>query len=294
MTRTVAGEWRTPHQLLGNQEFAGHASIHDDATAAALGFRGGTIEGPTHFSQFTPLLADLWGQEWFEVGCLSAHFQNAVYDGERVRASVTVPDGDGRLATIAMEKEDATPVLTGTASLGPHHPETELERRLARLRPPERLVLLDKLAVGDRPPPEPARVGFDEPKGPLYPFSLAQKLGVITEPHPWYRESPWGRAVLPLEMVSVLTQYTSDEVFPIRQPSVALFVDQEIRMVRGPLFVDTDYELQREVVALSESRRTESFWVRTEVREAASGEVVATTLLHTGVLKESHPDYPTD
>lgn len=294
MTRTLTGEWRTPRQLLGDQEFAGHASIHDDATAAALGFRGGTIEGPTHFSQFAPLLAGLWGREWFEVGCLSAHFQNACYAGEKVRASVLVPDGGSRVVTVSMEKEDGTQVLTGTASLGPLHPETELDRRLAKLRPPERLVLLDKLAVGDRPPAERVRMGLGETKGPLYPFSLAQKLAVITEDHEWYRDSPWGKAVLPLEMVSVLTQYTSDEVFPIRQPSVALFVDQEIRMERGPLLVDTDYELQREVVALSESRRTESFWVRTEVREVGSTDVVATTLLHTGVLKESYPDYPAE
>jgi hypothetical protein len=48
----LIGPWRTPVQMLAAQEYDAHASIHDDSTAQKLGFRGGTIEGPTHFSQF--------------------------------------------------------------------------------------------------------------------------------------------------------------------------------------------------------------------------------------------------
>src|SRR6202007_2755378 len=51
----LAGPWRGPRQMLAAQEYDSHASIHDDATAKALGFKGGAIEGPTHFSQFAPL-----------------------------------------------------------------------------------------------------------------------------------------------------------------------------------------------------------------------------------------------
>jgi hypothetical protein len=289
----LTGPLRSPRQMLGRQEYAGHASIHDDGVAAALGFSGGTIEGPTHFSQVAALAAELWGQEWFEVGCISAHYQNACYEGERVRASVEAPSEGARRARISVEKEDGTPVLTGTASVGPEHPSTEVEERLARLRPPESLRIVDRLSVGDRSAPEPVRMDFEQPTGPMYPFSLAEKLEVITEPLPWYTAeggaaSPWGRPVLPLEMASVLTQYTSAGAFPVRQPSVGLFVDQEIRMVHGPLFAETDYVLEREVLALSESRRTESFWVRTTVRDAASKEIAAVTLLNTGVLKESY------
>ena len=53
----IAGPWRRPHQMLHAQVYDSHASIHDDATAQKLGFQGGTIEGPTHFSQFAPLCA---------------------------------------------------------------------------------------------------------------------------------------------------------------------------------------------------------------------------------------------
>jgi len=38
-------------------------------------FQGGTIEGPTHFSQFAPLCERIWGPAWFATGCLSAHYR---------------------------------------------------------------------------------------------------------------------------------------------------------------------------------------------------------------------------
>ena len=54
----------------------------------------------------------------------------------------------------------------------------------------------------------------------------------------------------------------------MRKPVVGLFADQEIRMHSGPLFVGQAYEIDREVVALSGSRRTESMWIRTRVFRA--------------------------
>ena len=72
----LAGELREPKQMLAEQEYGGHLSIHDDEMAEKLGFQAGPIEGPTHFSQFVPLLVDLWGNQWLEQGCLSSHFLN--------------------------------------------------------------------------------------------------------------------------------------------------------------------------------------------------------------------------
>ena len=77
-------------------------------------------------------------------------------------------------------------------------------------------------------------------------------------------------------MLSVLFQYTArDDGFPVRGPAVGLFADQEIRLVEGPLFVAEDYELEREIVAISASRRTESLWVRTSVMRPGTDRVVA-------------------
>ena len=109
---------------------------------------------------------------------------------------------------------------------------------------------------------------FDQHMGDLYPFSLEQKLKVITEPSAYYSQelNPWGRAIIPMEMLSVLFQYRArEDRLPIRGPAVGLFADQEIRLLRGPLFVGESYATEREVVALSGSRRTESVWMRTTV-----------------------------
>jgi hypothetical protein len=51
----LTGPFRAPRQMLGDQEYDGHTSVHDDATADKLGLPGAPIEGPTHFSQFDPM-----------------------------------------------------------------------------------------------------------------------------------------------------------------------------------------------------------------------------------------------
>jgi hypothetical protein len=294
---TLTGPLRAPKQMLAAQNYDGHDSIHDGATAAQLGFKGAPIEGPTHFSQLEPLLFSCWGQRLYEQGCISAHYKNMVVEGEEVRAALSGALGSTRVQ-ISAEKKDATPVLEGSASLGPEHGETELSRRMAALGAPQKLVILRDVRVGDRGAEvERVRMGFGQHLGNMYPFTLADKLKKITELCAWStpqggRDSPWGRPIIPFEMVCVLAQYTSERSrFKLRTPHVGLFADLEIRMLKGPLFVDQDYFLEREIVALSESRRTESYWVRTRIRESDSGQPVAETLLNHAAMKDSFPDY---
>src|SRR5262249_54301232 len=137
------------------------------------------------------------------------------------------------------------------------------------------------------------RMAFDQYMGDLYPFSLRQKLERITEDSILYAggaDNPFGRPIIPLEMLSVLFQYKArEDRLPSRGPAAGLFVDQQIRFVNGPLFVDQDYELGREVVALSGSRRTESLWVRTTVFDSKQpASPVATMLLNHAILKDSY------
>jgi hypothetical protein len=285
--------------MLADQRYDGHKSIHDDAMAEGLGLRAGPIEGPTHFSQFDPLLYRVFGNEWFETGCISAHYQNMVVEGEEVRAFVQPDPAQPRFVRIHAEKRDGTPVLTGTASIGdadvfPH----ELPQRIARLRPPTGLVINRDLKVGQRGATvEKIRMGFDTHMGDHYPFTLADKLKVITEPSPWYTQewgaaSPWGRPIIPTEMISVLLGSTSAQAgLSGRKPAVGLFAGQQIRLVKGPLFVDHDYELEREIIALSESARTESVWIRTRVFDARTHELAAEMILNGAVMKASYPNY---
>lgn len=298
----LCGPLRRPRQMLAEQTYDGHLSIHDDKMAEDLGLRAGPIEGPTHFSQFDPLLFQLFGQAWFESGCISAHYQNMVVEGEEVRAFVQPPEGDGRAARIWAEKRDGTPVLTGTASVG-EVPDSahEIPQRIAKLRPATGLVINRDLRVGQRgAAAERITMGFDQHMGDHYPFTLAAKLKVITEASPWYTPeggsaSPWGRAIIPIEMISVLLGSTVNQAaLRGRGPAVGLFAGQQIRLVRGPLFVGQAYDLEREIVALSESARTESVWMRTQVFEAGTRTLVVEMILNAATLKASYAPYETE
>jgi hypothetical protein len=294
---SLAGPWRRPHQMLNAQVYDAHASIHDDATAQKLGFQGGTIEGPTHFSQFAPLCESLWGRAWFETGCISAHYRNPSFEGEEVQAILAKPGSGQKQCKIRMVKRDGTEVLQGTASVGPDGPPTALVQRLTELKPLADPVILRDVKVGMKTKRQTVRMDFDQNMGELYPFSLKDKLKVITEPSPYYRNdakpgSPWRRPVIPMEMLSVLFQYRSrDDRLPIKGPAVGLFADQEIQLVRGPLFTGEDYQTEREVIALSGSRRTESLWLRTTVF-ANDDLPVAKMLLNLASIKDSYPEYP--
>jgi hypothetical protein len=293
----LIGPLRTPRQMLSAQKYDDHTSIHDNETAQKYGFKGGTIEGPTHFSQFAPLCVALWGPRWLAQGSLSAHYRSACFEGEKVRAIVAKPQGDATHTTIRMEREDGTEILRGTAAVGGNNPPSALEQRISELRPPESPVILRDVRPGMRTQRIAVRMNADQHMGALYPFSLAQKLQVITEPSPWYSaagaaSSPWKEPIIPVEMVSVLLNYSGDAAsFPVRKPVVGLFADQEIRMHSGPLFVGHPYEMDREVVALSGSRRTESLWIRTRVFQPGGEEVLATMLLNAAYMKDSFPGY---
>jgi hypothetical protein len=297
-TPMLCGALRQPRQMLADQKYDGHKSIHDDAMAEGLGLRAGPIEGPTHFSQFDPLLFQLFGPAWFETGCISAHYQTMVVEGESVRAFVEMPAPGATFVRIHAEKADGTPVLIGSASVGEPTQPHELEQRMAKLRPPTGLVINRDLKVAQRgAAAETIRMGFDQHMGDHYPFTLADKLAVITEPCAWYTpeggaSSPWGRPIIPTEMISVLLGSTiAAAQLGGRKPAVGLFAGQQIRRIAGPLFVDQDYDLEREIVALSESARTESVWVRTKVYEAGSRKLVAEMILNGATMKASYPHY---
>ncbi|MDD9970999.1 MAG: hypothetical protein OXR73_32470, partial [Myxococcales bacterium] len=59
----LAGPVRTPRN---SAKHAGAGSIHDDATAQKLGFRGGTVAGSLHMEQFPPLFIEAFGDTWLQ------------------------------------------------------------------------------------------------------------------------------------------------------------------------------------------------------------------------------------
>jgi hypothetical protein len=192
-----------------------------------------------------------------------------------------------------MTRKDGTEILRGTASVGRDVTGTALSQRLKELKQLTDPVILRDIKVGMKTARQTVKMDADQHMGDLYPFSLAEKLKVITEPSPWYggSDNPWGRPIVPFEMLSVLFQYRArEDKLPVRGPAVGLFADQEIRLLRGPLFVGETYALEREVVALSGSRRTESMWVRTTVF-GMDGAPVASMLLNGASIKQSYARY---
>ncbi len=289
---TLVGPFRTPKQMLAEQEYDGHTSVHDDETAEKLGLAGAPIEGPTHFSQFDPLAVELWGHEWFERGCISAHFENMVIEGEEVQATVTRTGSTSARGTAA--KRTGEPVLTASLTMGEQ--PTELSERLERMqaKDPGELFIVDRLEVGWVSPHSTTSMSFDGSNGNLYPFSLADKVRLMTEPSPWYvpgEPTPWGGAVVPTEMLSVLA-HKGGVHLPVRGPAVGLFIDLEVHR-HAPVFVDEEYVLTHEVVCVGQSRRVESYWTRSRLTDT-DGSLVATVLLHQGVFKASYADYPPD
>src|SRR5437763_13904219 len=108
--------------MLAEQEYDGHASVHDDATAESLGLAGAPIEGPTHFSQIDPLAVAAWGPAWFERGCVSAHFRTMVVEGAEVQASIVLSGDSGRIDAVIRV---GSAVLNGSAAVGPERQVTQ-------------------------------------------------------------------------------------------------------------------------------------------------------------------------
>jgi hypothetical protein len=290
----LSGPLRAPKQMLAQQEYDGHTSIHDDATAQKLGFKGATIEGPTHFSQFAPLGFALWGDRWLRHGCISAHYRAPVYEGEEVKAFMRRPENNNVQTEIWMLRANGDEILRGSAAVGPDFPASALDERLESLAPLADPVILADVKVGMRSARTPVRMAAEQHMGALYPFSLAQKLTRITEPSAFYNSSDhvWRRPIVPMEMISVLMQYSAREnAFKTRGPAVGLFADQEIRLFDGPVLVGEPYDIEREVVALTGSRRTESMWVRSTLYVSGTEVKVAAMLLNLATMKETYAAY---
>ena len=317
----IHGEWRRPHNDLQFQQVGGgHKAIHDDATAAEIGFGAAPIHGTVHWSQFLPLLLEAFGPEWFETGSISVHFRTPVSHLEPVRAFMATPDPTKKAQQLGiwMEHVDGRVVLEGTASVGLKKGEatTMAESKLASIKPVEGSLLFVRHPIGTKSlnVERSVRINHTDQISPLFPFSLKQKLEIITEFSPWFTEeaghtSPWGRAILPPECLNAImlgaingarTDWPaqSDEDMALlneagHRTPVGLFGGCEVFLHAGPVFVDEEYEITRELVGAGETPKTEFKWTRTFLKEAKTGKLVAEMTLQDMMLKGSFEGYDT-
>eukprot|EP01084_Bolivina_argentea_P223417 378024_1 len=307
--KIIKGRICKPHNDLMSQEVGGdHKSIHDDETAAKVGFKGAPIHGTVHWSQFTPLLLKVFGKKWFENGNISVHFLKPVTHLEPCRVYCVLPKSTNEKQTfIWMEKEDGqrTIVLKGTASCGiPYSKNSMVQKRISKIKPlsnATKFVLMN-FKIGEKSKRE-TNVGiyFGKKIGVLFPYTIENKNKIITEPHDWFTKkyggnSPWGRPILAPELLNAICFYTVHNVqwleggYTDPRP-IGLFGGCEINIINGPVFPNKMYDLQREVVALGETRGTEYVWVKTTLYNAGTNEVVCTMLLQNLSLKRSVDTY---
>jgi hypothetical protein len=278
----LAGPVRRPRNLAAGVV----GSIHDDATATALGFRGGTVAGSIHMDQFPPLALRAFGSGWFEDGSLSLYFRHATTDGEPVRAFMEQPprQHDVQIRAWATTSDDVV-VAEGTAGRG-HAAETSaLHSRDMRPVDPAELRILSGLKPG-------AELGDVT----LKPDGERQRRRIdqhgMTEPLDWYTgPSPWGGPIAaPSAVVDLLYARLLDDAKASMGEHVGLFGAIEIRFRSGPVLLDNRYRITGEVVALSQTPKTEVMWFDSRAHDA-SGQLVAEMRMMLRQLKQSSALY---
>jgi len=278
---TIAGPLRQPHNTARD---AGSGSIHDDATASRLGFKGGTVAGSIHMDQFAPLLISLFGEEeFFAHGNLSLFFLQPTVDLEPVRA-LAAREPDARQAHVSMENEQGDQIATGTASCGEPDTDTEVRDRLAKLRRGGDLRILAGRAEGDEVTLSDYRIA-----------SARERLEVITEPLPAYHgEGPWDGEVAPMSHVVHGLLGVQRELTERRISATGLYGALEIQFLDGPLLTDRDYTAVGRIVALTESPKTENMWWTCTFSDPQTGSDVVSVLQYMRFMKGSSPLWAED
>ena len=281
----LAGPVRNPRNLSAGVV----GSIHDDATATALGFRGGTVAGSIHMDQFPPLALRAFGNRWFTDGSLSLYFRHATTDSEPVRAFVEAPSRAHDVQTRAWAATtDDVLVAEGTAGSGAPVEPSALRSRDLRPVDPAQLRILAGL--------HPGVILGDltiAPDGERQRKRIAQDA--MTEPLDWYTgPSPWGGPIAaPSTVVDLLYRRLLDGARESMGDHVGLFGAIEIRFRSAPVFTDSRYRVTGEVVALSQTPKTEVLWFDSRALDA-DGTVVADMRMMLRQLKQSSPRYQAD
>jgi hypothetical protein len=92
--------------------------IHDDATAASYGFRGGLVPGITVYAYMTVPVVERFGIPWLEHGSMQVKFHKPFYDGEEVIIQAEADEKIDRVEiTVAAEREDGAVCAAAVASL---------------------------------------------------------------------------------------------------------------------------------------------------------------------------------
>ncbi|MDG1441242.1 MAG: hypothetical protein P8R02_01000 [Pseudomonadales bacterium] len=271
---TVIGPWRRPKNSSADEA----GGIHDNQTAQALGFEGGTIPGSVSMEQFTPLLTNYFGDQWWATGGLSVFLARPVFDNEPVRC-ILEPATDTK-ARVWMENRDGDIVVNGTASLG-DDPFSEIKSRLQDNRKNPDLRMMADVVIGKPSPVCRVRITDEQ---------VDERLPLITEPMECYAsKNQFGQKVAPIEPYVHAFRGVEEHIIPINEAYVGMFGAIEVQYLSGPVTANTDYLCKGEVIALSASAKTEIVWYTATLSDAKNGREVARMTKMDRLLKSASP-----
>lgn len=265
-----------------NVSKAAKGSIHDDARARELGFRGGTVAGNIHCEQFPPLLEAVLGADWRRTGNLSLYFLQPTSDLEPVQAFVGAPEPrseGGFRAAVWMETPEGVRVCEGTAAVGPPDLDSALRKRVATARPALDLRILKASKVGDAVSDVPSRQESAK---------TAPRVENITEPLDIYVDATLlgGLAAAPSAAIDAL-RAVEESLFNADGAFVGMFGAIELQFLDGPVFIDRDYLCDAKILALSETPKTEVAWWESTLKTVDDRTPVARMIMMTRLLKGS-------
>ena len=279
MTLAEAHDIVGPFRVPVNSAAQARGSIHDDATASKLGFRGGTVAGSLHMDQFTPLAIELYGDEFWKNGNLSFYFRKATVDREKVRAMARAGEPHARLW---MEDEAGNLIADATASCKGTDSDTAVQRLMESQdkSEPTGLRILAKAKVGDEV------TGLDVS---VTRAALDRRLETITERLNVYEGE---KAILPPSMAVALYRGSAQEkLYRTDGPAVGLFGAIELQAMGGILRADIYYKVRAKILALSESPKTENVWYRAWAADPETGKDVHSMLMYLRYMKGSSAHY---
>jgi hypothetical protein len=266
----IAGDIVHPRNLAADQK----GSIHDDATASKLGFRGGTVAGSIHMDEFPPLLVRAFGDQWYRTGSLSLLFKFATRDQEPVRAFVEAPgtreqvrawmetpaggSGGQSERRRAEPPGQTTLVCEGTAGVGSPSEPSALFARDLRPCDPSELRILSSVKPGDRMDGGVAKIDGDGRAAPRQVVHLCYVTPVAS-----------------------LRGRIGD--------AVGLFGAIEIRHLRGPVLLGQPYTVEATVAAVGQSPKTEYIWFDSVATD--DGGPAASMRMMLRFMKASSPAY---
>ena len=242
----VTSEWRSPVNKWMNLP----NSIHNEEVATKIGMRGGTIPGTVHLNHFVPLIQEVWGRAWYERGTISMYYTFATTHLEQVRAVIAQPSGDAADKVDALvETPEGKIVCKGSLSVGDIDEPNYVSSLALENSDPGELRILAGLEPGMACDPTDTVITQD---------------GTTSESD--------GFVVNPTGMYSML-----NASFPrgIIRKAVGFFGATEIRLVNGPIRLDTQYRREGKVICVGASPKTEYGWVDSVLLAKGTDEVVA-------------------